>query len=328
LLRSLTVLFIPLFFFIHKLSQPLVVWFLSNQARCFHPKPCRPAVAFVFRSPQPPPKLRRPPALLVTAEQRANPMTTLLETADVVQDLAGTTRPERPPRHDKGTVEITERDIRTLRWIGEQYAVRFDTLQKLLGRDPKNLNDHAPVDGILSERNTRKAVRRWLDEGLVDYRKLLFAERGYVWLTYKGSKAAKLLYKTYSPSISPLNHFHHLNELRLNLEVRYKERLIWTCERELRRAHERLDKDKKKGWHMPDALITLDGREIAVEAEITQKSDKRLAETIEQLARQYKAVWYFVAEDTREAVVKAIGSRTQTFRVYSFAEVVKPSAHG
>src|SRR5436305_13550368 len=81
-------------------------------------------------------------------------------------------RPMRPPRIDKGTIELTAHDLRCLRWLGEQYTVRFDTLQKLLGREPQNLNDHTPRDGVLSERNTRKVVRRWLDEGLVTYKKI------------------------------------------------------------------------------------------------------------------------------------------------------------
>ena len=220
--------------------------------------------------------------------------------------------------------QLTARDERVLRWIGEQYIVRFEILQRLLGREPKNLNDNFPVNGVLSERNTRKAIRRWLDEGLVEYRKFLFAERGYVWLTYKGMRTANLRYKTYSPAIASLAHFQRINELRVNLEERYKERLTWTCERELRRVYELMSAEKKKSWHLPDAVVTLEARqEIAIEVEITQKSDKRLLETVERLVQQYKGVWYFVTDETREAVVKAIGSRAQILRVYNLDEVVK-----
>jgi hypothetical protein len=217
-------------------------------------------------------------------------------------------RAQRAPRSDKGIVELTARDLRALRWVGQQYAVRFDTLQKLLGREPKNLNDLAPKDGVLSERNTRKTLRRWTDEGLVEYRKILFAEPGYLWLTHKGMRTADLHYKMYIPTVGSLLHFHYLNELRISLELRYQERIRWTCERELRREHELLSKDKRKGWHLPDAVITLDGREIAIESEVTRKSDTRLAQTIERLSQQYKGVWYFVTDETKAAVVKAIDS--------------------
>src|SRR5690242_9306099 len=107
-------------------------------------------------------------------------------------------QPKRPPRIDKGSIELTDRDLRCLRWIGEQYTVRFDTLQKLLGREPQNLNDNTPRDGVLSERNTRKVIRRWCDEELVIYKKILVAKRGYVWLTAAGMKTAKLSYKPYA----------------------------------------------------------------------------------------------------------------------------------
>jgi hypothetical protein len=243
-------------------------------------------------------------------------------------DLVPTDDIVRPPRIDKDMIQLTDRDFHVLRWLGEQYIVRFDLIQRLLGRDPKNLNDNSPKKGVLSERNTRREIRRWMEEELVEYRKFLFAEPGYVWLTYKGMRTANLLYKTYTPTIGSLQHFHRINELRVSLEARYQGRLTWACEREQRRLYELMPNEKKKTWHLPDAVITLEERqEIAIEVEITQKTDKRLTETVERLAQQYKGVWYFVTDTTREAVTKAIGSRTQSFRIYSFAEVVKALTH-
>lgn len=230
--------------------------------------------------------------------------------------------PQRPPRIDKGSIRLTDRDLRCVRWIGEQYTVRFDTLQKLLGREPQQDHSAVPVHGVLSERNTRRAIRRWFDEDLVVYKKILFAEPGYVWLTALGLKAAHLDYKPYQPAVASLPHSHVLNELRLKLEGRYQARLTWVAERELRRGHERLDKDKRRGWHLPDAVVTLDQKAIAIEVELTQKTDRRLTETVERLTQQYQGVWYFVSDDVREAVVKAIGTRTQIFRVYPLAEVL------
>jgi len=240
----------------------------------------------------------------------------------VSEPIEHTHHPTRAPRIDKGSIELTDRDLRCVRWIGEQYTVRFDTLQKLLGREPKHTNGHAPIDGILSERNTRKAIRRWVDAGLVVYKKILFAERGYVWLTSLGLKTASLNYKPHTPAVASLPHLHVLNELRLKLEGRYQGRLSWMAERELRRIHERLDKAKRRGWHLPDAVITLDQKVVAIEVELTQKTDQRLTETVERLTQQYQGVWYFVADDVHDAVVQAIGNRSQSFRVYRLAEVL------
>src|SRR5215210_9183100 len=128
-----------------------------------------------------------------------------LPTEPPVSELPDQTQhPARPYRIDKGSIELTDRDLYCLRWIGEQYIVRFDTLQKLLGRDPKNLNDNAPHNGVLSERNTRKVMRRWLDAGFITYKKIFVAERGYLWLTPLGMKAAKLNYKLYLPAVGSL----------------------------------------------------------------------------------------------------------------------------
>lgn len=231
-------------------------------------------------------------------------------------------RPARQPRIDKGNIVLTERDLRCLRWIGEQYTIRFDMLQKLLGRAAKQANSAAPINGVLSERNTRKAIRRWFDTGLVTYKKILFAEPGYVWLTALGMKTAQLPYKPYTPAVASLPHLHALAALRLNLEGHYQTRLTWTAERELRRTQERLGKAQRSGWHLPDALVTLDEQVVAIEVELTLKSDQRLSETVERLAQQYAGVWYFVTDEVRAAVDKAIGKRTQTFRVYRLAELL------
>src|SRR5204863_7929133 len=102
-----------------------------------------------------------------------------------------------------------------------------------------------------------------------------------------------------------------------------QKRYAWTADRELRRSSEYRAPDQRRVWHVPDAVITLDQRqEVALEVELTQKTDQRLTETVARLTQQYKGVWYFVTDDVREAVVKAIGSRTQSFRVYRFAEVL------
>jgi hypothetical protein len=231
---------------------------------------------------------------------------------------------ERKPRAEKRIVEITDRDKRAIKWIGEQYAVRFDTVQKLLGREPKNTNDFVPVNGVLSARNTRHAIGRWVTEGLVVQKKFLFEDPGWLWLTNRGLHAVQLNYCLYLPSLGNLNHLHHLNELRITLENRYKERLTWKSERELRQAFERMSRDHKKDWHIVDAVITVDGGpEVGIEVELTQKSERRHTELVERLSRQYKGVWYFVTDDTKNAVERAIDKRRHIFRVYNFAEVLK-----
>src|SRR5258708_13263350 len=75
----------------------------------------------------------------------------------------------RKKRSDTGT-RLTERDLLALRLIGEQYALRFDQLQALLGHHAKAHTKHA---GMLSASPTRHALARWQHAGLFQSTNLL-----------------------------------------------------------------------------------------------------------------------------------------------------------
>ena len=64
---------------------------------------------------------------------------------------------------------------------------------------------------------------------------------------------------------------------------------MWISERELGREAER------RGEHRPDGLVRLDGRESAVEVELTLKERRRAARIMRELLAVYPAVSYFAA---------------------------------
>jgi len=71
----------------------------------------------------------------------------------------------RKPRRDKGTRLMTMRDLWVLRWIGEQYAIRFDQLQQLLSREPGHHSlDKAPGSHGVTDSAVDQVIRRWLLE--------------------------------------------------------------------------------------------------------------------------------------------------------------------
>lgn len=229
----------------------------------------------------------------------------------------------RKTRADKGLVRITERDIAVLTWIGEQYAVRFDTLQKLLGRRAGESSNGVAEEGKIAVRNVRRILKRWQDMKLVQYRKFLHNEPGWVWLTGKGLREIGFAYRVYTPSAVSLRHFHHVNEVRLRLEKSYEDRLTWKCERALREEYEQLSDAEQRHHHVTDADITVDGKLIGIEVELTQKSSKRLVEIISKLTKQYPAVWYFVNDATQPVIEKIIEGKTKKIRIYHLSEVIE-----
>jgi hypothetical protein len=263
------------------------------------------------------------------------------------------TTPSRQPRRDRGFPQLTQRDLTTLTWIGEQYAVRFDHLQRLLARQP---GKPTRVEGVLSATTTSDIISRWQRAGLADIRKLLVDELAWIWLTPAGLREIGLHYVPYRPQAFTLPHLHAINNVRLLIETqgsRPNEQgvLIWQSERSLRATEAALRGMRAKGAvrpHVPDAVVRLDvGRlgassadmerqssrvvQVAVEVELTAKSHERLTEVLDTLVSRYPAVWYFVAPDVVRSVAQALAEleveSRRLVRVYSLAgEELHPCA--
>lgn len=220
-------------------------------------------------------------------------------------------------RQDKReeSIWLTNRDLTVLRWVGEQYAVRLDTLQTLLGR-------HAQQPTCIPQRvgasTARRVLARWRRARLVAPRKFLADEPIWVWLTSRGLRQLGFTYRAGAPKVSQLGHLHHVNQVRLQVESRYRDAACWRSERHLRREYGR---DRRA--HIPDAeIVTHADAVIGVEIEMTQKSKRRTREIVAKLAHRYDRVWYFVNRATRPTVRAAIDGHPDLFRLYDLEQVV------
>jgi hypothetical protein len=224
--------------------------------------------------------------------------------------------PKRKARSDKGQIRFNSRDLLLLKWVGEQYAVRLDSLQVLLGLHA--LND-TKVENQVSESSARRVVSRWKQEKLVESRKLFYAEPEWVWLTAHGLRHMELPYKPNAPAVSQLLHLHLVNKIRLHVEATYPDFHHWRGERQMRYEHW---KDTK--FHVPDGeVITTQDIVVAVEIERTLKSRRRIDTIVEQLHRQYAKVWYFVSAETRTVVETATATQREKFDLLELEKYVK-----
>jgi hypothetical protein len=221
-------------------------------------------------------------------------------------------------RRDKGIPQLTERDRYVLTWIGDQYAVRLDTLQKLLGRMAGIGTVPQAIPGLLAIRNVYRIVARWENVGCAQYQKFWDDTPGWVWLTPTGLKARGLSYAPWSPRQgSDFEHLHIINELRFKLEERYSLLLPWMSDRRLRKeAGEEKTKD-----YTPDARIMVDDTRIAIQVEITPKSVKRTEAIIKNTLDRYEGVWYFV-NDSTEPLIRRLSRTYSKIKVYKLSEVL------
>ncbi len=230
----------------------------------------------------------------------------------------------RHSRSDKGQLQLTQRDRDVLRQIGEQTAYCFDQLQGLLARHPDSLSTDPEC---LSETRTRATIRRWQKLGLADYRKILYDDPGWVWLTKKGLQAMQVEGRFLEPSPANLEHLYWINETRALIEHTYGTYpgFRWEGERQIRMIRERLQAQKKEdtylsipfeyqGRHRPDALVRYqvnvkDGEReavCAIEVELSEKSYEAWKKIFLELAQYYANAHYYVDASIKASLTKAL----------------------
>ena len=195
----------------------------------------------------------------------------------------------RARRADAGLIRTTERDLRLLRVVGEQYALSVPQLARVMGR---------------SEHAGRWLRDRWQRAGWVEGRALIVGRPPFVWLTRRGLRAAGLDYAVWRPTPGALAHVAAVTEVRLDVHHRHPS-AEWVTERDLARV------GSGRAAHRPDGLVVMDGRAVAVEVELTQKERRRAARIMSDLVVAYESVTYFASPGPRrqlESLAQDIGA--------------------
>ncbi len=168
---------------------------------------------------------------------------------------------------------VSRRDLDALRWIGEQYAVRADQLVAWLDCNP---------------RTVQRLLARLREQRLADVRRLLVGEPAWAIPTVRGLRACGLQFGAWQPRLGSLEHVAAVTEVRLHIQSRAGES-EWVCERVLAREKQTPQE------HLADGIVLLDGRQIAIEVELTVKSKRRVRAIIDELSGRYDAVLYYCA---------------------------------
>ena len=178
-------------------------------------------------------------------------------------------------------VQITSRDVATIGWITEQYAVRTDVIRWLLGNGQP-----------LSDSRTRAVVARWQRAGLVESRRFFAGAPNVVWPTRAGTTLVRPGWRARPPVLSMLAHHHAVSRVRLAIERR-GQGTDWICERVLYKQRATPEA------HVPDGVfLSSRGPRTAVEVELTLKAADRLRDILRDLTLDHEAVLYVVADAT------------------------------
>jgi hypothetical protein len=229
----------------------------------------------------------------------------------------------------KRQVQLTERDQQVLRWIGEQTAARADQVGHLLAQQA---GPGIQTPGQLSESATHVWRTRMKALGAVKEARGFHNEPSYLWLTGKGLRLAELDYKPLEPALTSFKHLYWCNEVRLFIATRRPE-ARWIPERELRSEHAQASREKHQAPDIPDALVETRNGVAAVEVELTDKQQSRLARLVRRRAndQRYYTVWYFCSSETRERVNRARAevpeAQREKIRIYDLPQKRQEKYH-
>ncbi len=168
-----------------------------------------------------------------------------------------------------GAALLGRRDLEVLAWVGEQYAVRLDQLEPLLG----------------CRRTVQRTVARLRDQHLAVTRRLLVGEPAWLLPTAVGLRTCGSSFRVWDPRLGLMAHVAAVNEVRLHVQA-LSTGSVWVCERTLAR-------ERESSEHLPDAIVLLDGQRVAIEVELTVKSRRRTTAILDELSGRYDSVVYF-----------------------------------
>jgi hypothetical protein len=180
---------------------------------------------------------------------------------------------------------LRRRDLDMLGWLAEQYGARADQLEVVMGAGP---------------RTVQRTLARLRAAGLVRTQRVLVDEPAWVIPTGAGMAACGSGFGVWHPRIGQLAHVAAVNDVRLHVQGRAPA-VEWVPERVLAR-------DRLAGEHLPDGVAITDGRRVAIEVELTVKSQRRVTAILEELTIRFDTVLYFCAPGPHRQLTELAGS--------------------
>jgi hypothetical protein len=177
------------------------------------------------------------------------------------------------------TSGLSNRDLALLAWIGEQYGARIDHLQTLTG---------------FGASGVRTIVRRMRRAELVRTERIVALQPAWAIPSAGGLAVCGLPYGVWTPVLGRLTHVAAVNDVRLHVQTQRPDS-EWLSERQLEWE---LAKSARRGRHTPDGVLRLEGREVAIEVELSLKRPEGVEAVLNHHARRFDAIMYYCAPQT------------------------------
>lgn len=208
-------------------------------------------------------------------------------------------------------MKLTARDIDILQFINEFGFCEMPQINQRFGlRKPRNY----------------QVINKLVRNKLLQHERIFFKRHGLFRLTTIGARFSSL------PPLHriPLANYHHdlcVLNLFLKLKKCYPD-ATWISERKLK--HDKYKLGVGQQGHLPDGLLVFpEGKQIAIEVELSCKSKQRLEGILKAYAKQFsiQEVWYFCKE-SMHARLEEVSKEMAFVKIYSLKTFLeKPSTN-
>lgn len=174
-------------------------------------------------------------------------------------------------------MKLTERDIAIIKFINSFGFCEMEQIErKFFLKKPRNY----------------QILRRLVNSGFLRHKRIFFAHYGIYYATSKGAKFTDLPHLN-RISLGLYNHQIAIIKVYLKLQVLYPD-AHWVSERQLK--HDKFSEGLGKIGHLSDGTLILpEGKQIAIEVEMSAKGKNRLHKILRGYAAQlvFQEIWYY-----------------------------------
>lgn len=209
------------------------------------------------------------------------------------------------------TIQITQRDMKLLRWINAVGYVQI-----------KHIAHYLQV----SLPTAYERMQKLIHSHFVVHHQLFHGEPGVYRVTHEG---VKLSFSPMPPlrRVNLATYRHDLMVLTVSQSLLKQYGGVFLSERQLR--HEAGILKFNANEHMSDGLLVYDDSRIAIEVELTKKSKQRLEKIIHYYLKRFdvKEVWYLCGDKAVRKQIDMMVQGKSFFRVMGLDAVLTSSKH-
>ena len=202
-------------------------------------------------------------------------------------------------------IQLTKRDMEIIRFINEFGFCEMPQIERQFG-----------IKKPLSYRLVRRLIRA----GLIIHQRIFHSTYGIYYVTAQGAKCTDLP-PLGTISLGRYEHQQAVTNVFIQLQRKYPD-TNWISERRLK--HEKYFQGVGKKGHLSDGMLVFsDGKQIAIEIELSLKGKERINRILKSYGTTFSIneVWYFCPKGMI-AALSALAAKLSFVKIYNLEEVL------